>query len=114
MCLDGTTKRRTTKKYGWKVLRPVLTGWATGDQIYPVALEKWLVDGASGNLAAGYPAGFHVFLSKRMAEAWRPNWSQDSVFKVDFKQVVAQGEQTIGGMFAKVVVAREIYIHEPE
>ena len=115
MCLDKLKPVSTKKGYGWKVFDK----WDSKlescyfDIRYPT--NKWIKDKKSKPIQGDrvcYPTGFHVFVSQKRAKDWG-----GIVCKVYYKNVVATGLQKMSWfepMFAKIIVAKEIYIEDKE
>jgi len=121
MCLDAID--RVTLEgvtHGHKVFR-IIDGMILGeyynpDGTYsheipvPYEINKWYrvgdytIDEDERDLA--YPAGFHVFLYKEDAEAWKDVHTSTNfeVFKVEVSDIVASGCQYFSGKMETVVV----------
>ncbi len=121
MCLDMIDKKTITNiTHGHKVFR-IIDGMILGeyynpDGTYsheipvPYQTGKWyragdyIIDEDERDLA--YPAGFHVFLYKEDAEAWKDVHTSTNfeVFKVEVSDIVASGCQYFSGKMETVVV----------
>lgn len=118
MCLDTVYKELTKKRTGYKVMvngkgyvKPIFYGadlpkgkWSKDTRTDPISGSPIL----SPSKRLEYPAGYHIYLSLRGARKFLdcPD-SRETIIKVEFRDVVATGEQM---SYGDVAVAREIYI----
>jgi len=61
-----------------------------------------------------YPAGFHIFLHKKDAEAWRDFYSKNKaeykILEVEVNNIVASGQQRFDNKKAATIVAKRMKI----
>ncbi len=57
-----------------------------------------------------YPAGFHTFINKEDAEAWKDSHTIYKVFKVEISEIVASGYQYFRGKKRAVIVSKRMRI----
>ncbi len=134
MCLDKLEKFKVHKNYGWQVFENV--GGKLHQQFHHppkvghfpremfAITNQWQHDINTYKIyPLGYPTGFHIFLRKKDALAFKKESNLGLIHslvvkKVYFKNIVAKGIQRVlllnenRTVNTKVVVARQRYIVE--
>jgi hypothetical protein len=115
MCLTWITEIEGEDGEGWKVIFPLDGGWTPiikKGKIFPFG--EWILDpndGLIGCQDAAYKKGFHIF--KKLEDADHYQEADELILKVRYRRVVCEGIQKTDMCHAHCVVAREIYVENP-
>ena len=125
MCLDKIKPVSTKKGYGFKAfsegLGNLYPAYFCLDRTYyehtlSFPINKWFKDPNDYPIKIDtdnkYPAGMHLFSTKRGAEIWGKIHFAPTIKKTYYRNVVATGITKCGLSQLSVIVAREIYIED--
>jgi len=118
MCLD-TLDKKTRKRggFGYKLLSKCDGEPHTFIQKFvALPIGKWVSDPSSETRYVEYsypnqyyPTGFHIFSTLEDLKRWRgSSWYNLSIFRVQFKEVIASGYQ----YKCRTIVARKVKVIE--